>query len=968
MSKIGNISHLISEEQENKNLLINSNDSNNNISKIINSQPQLTKKYSIDELNYLKDDIMYYFKQKFEEYSTNLYENIIKINKIEKNFEEMTNNININYNKIIDTQAKMQSELDKVKNYDSFSNNVNDKLISHEVRLNNLREEFSKATQKYDKIYLDNLELPGFIGRCAKYKNCQIFFNEVIKNLGTLNQIFFNEVIKNLGTLNQFREKNILDLKSYKEKLENIIKSFNILVDNNNKAQIKYVNSLNQKNITDCKNMMDILDEKIRDVKVDNAKYSLDIMRKTEEMHKKWDKIEKIKDEIFEEFNKKSNEFNKINSDTLDKFDEFKKEYKIIRDKFFELADFIKDIRFQKNIKNIYSQILYRKNIKSICKSLNELNDIKNYEKGDEKDLELIKNISTIERMNFKINKNNSTCEQNLNTSQDLSPDKLNEYIHNKTHHIKKSVEYNSPYKSNKINRNDRISLIRNNKTIDYTQKSFNNKDLKNLSVFSYQSSGKIENDKEKEKEESKNNIYNNYIKKKSNQKIIIESKFETSTPSKKKTIKKPSNEDSNSIALDNQSTNANYNNSNSNTVNDINNNNYSFSSVSAFSLNYNNNNPNANTNANNKISFNDICLQANDKVIKEMASELEQSTAKKDYKPSIKEKIEPKNLNKEVKEEKENLDTSNSNKNNKKDNIKNTIRNSKDIKSNSSLKKESNELILYGNNPKAIDKKFFMTEKKLLDLEEFTKDKFMEIKSQIEKLKVVNPDVNQNKLGKSNALSFNSYRDKGTIFSNNTKNEGSNTTNSSFTKNVSNKLKFLNQKINENKSARKKLENNKKEFDLTCHNFRKNKFYNFEQISQKIFNSSCKKIKTYANDEKEKEKEKEKNLVSPRAKEYIKNKIVSRNDINAFDPKKSENNFFYEKKKWETIDNIKVKNNDSKRQKNRNISSGNIYLTKKNGECVSFNEADIKLVYLNKFVNNKLPYAPGETFLGEKK
>ena len=948
MSKIGNISHLISEEQENKNLLINSNDSNNNISKIINSQPQLAKKYSIDELNYLKDDIMYYFKQKFEEYSTNLYENIIKINKIEKNFEEMTNNININYNKIIDTQAKMQSELDKVKNYDSFSNNVSDKLISHEVRLNNLREEFSKATQKYDKIYLDNLELPGFIGRCAKYKNCQIFFNEVIKNL---------------GTLNQFREKNILDLKSYKEKLENIIKSFNILVDNNNKAQIKYVNSLNQKNITDCKNMMDILDEKIRDVKVDNAKYSLDIMRKTEEMHKKWDKIEKIKDEIFEEFNKKSNEFNKINSDTLDKFDEFKKEYKINRDKFFELADFIKDIRFQKNIKNIYSQILYRKNIKSICKSLNELNDIKNYEKGDEKDLELIKNISTIERMNFKINKNNSTCEQNLNTSQDLSPDKLNEYIHNKTHHIKKSVEYNSPYKSNKINRNDRISLIRNNKTIDYTQKSFNNKDLKNLSVFSYQSSGKIESDKEKE--ESKNNIYNNYIKKKSNQKIIIESKFETSTPSKKKTIKKPINEDSNSIALDSQSTNANYNNSNSNTANELNNN-YSFSSVSAFSLNYNNNNPNANTNTNNKISFNNICLQANDKVIKEMASELEQSTAKKDYKPSVKEKIEPKNLNKEVKEEKENIDTSISNKNNKKDNTKNTLRNSKDIKSNSSFKKESNELILYGNNPKAIDKKFFMTDKKLLDLEEFAKDKFMEIKSQIEKLKVVNPDVNQNKLGKSNALSFNSYRDKGTMFPNKTKNEGSNTTNSSFTKNVSNKLKFLNQKINENKSARKKLENNKKEFDLTCHNFRKNKFYNFEQISQKIFNSSCKKIKTYSNDEKEKEKEK--NLVSPRAKEYIKNKIVSRNDINAFDPKKTENNFFYEKKKWETIDKIKVKNNESKRQKNRNISSGNIYLTQKNGESVSFNEADIKLVYLNKFVNNKLPYAPGETFLGEKK
>ena len=54
--------------------------------------------------------------------------------------------------------------------------------------------------------------------------------------------------------------------------------------------------------------------------------------------------------------------------------------------------------------------------------------------------------------------------------------------------------------------------------------------------------------------------------------------------------------------------------------------------------------------------------------------------------------------------------------------------------------------------------------------------------------------------------------------------------------------------------------------------------------------------------------------------------------------------------------------------QKSRNINLGNIYLTQKNGENVSFNDTDIKLVYLNKFVNNKLPYAPNDAFLGEKK
>ena len=958
MSKSGNISHLISEEQEVKNFIINSNENNNNLSNIINAQTNLTKKYKIDELNYLKDDIMQYFKEKFEGYSTKLYEYLIKINKIEKNFEDMTEKINLNYNEIVHSQAIMQSELDKVKNYDSFSNNVNDKLISHEVRLNNFREEFSKATQKYDKIYLDNLELPGYIGRCAKYKNCQIFFNEIIKNL---------------GTLNQFREKNILDWKSYKEKLENIIKSFNILVDNNNQAQIKYINSLNQKNITDCKNMLEIIEEKIRDAKVDNAKYSLDIMKKTEEMNKKWDRIDNIKDEILEEFDKRSNEFKKMNNDTLDRFDEFKKEYKIIRDKFFELADFIKDIRFQKNIKNIYSQILYRKNIKNICKSLNELDEVKNNNKREEKDLELIKNISSIERMNFKINKSN-TFEQNVNISQDIPHDDLNEYIQNRKHNIKKSVEYNSPYEYNKVSRNDRISLTKGNKTFECIERTNNiNKEIKNCTIYSYSNNNKEENDKEKDtdKEESKSNIFNNYIKKKGNQKIIIESKFDSSISSINKAIKKSNNEDSNSLALDNQSTNANYN--NSNTANELNNNiNYSFSPVSAFCLNNSNTNHN-NSNNNKNIITKDIRIENNDKVIKEMSPELEQSTAKKDYKSldKKKEKIEPVNLNKTIKEEnekeKKNLDSSYANNsNNKKDIYKNNLRNSrkfnnesdKSFKSFSSLNKEKNELILYGNNPKAIDKKFFMTDKKLLDLEEFTKDKFIEIKNQIEKLKEIKPDNNQQKAIKSNISTYNSYREKGNSLINNAKNEN----NTSFTNNMSNKLKFLNQKINENKSERKNLENKQKAFDLTCQNFKKSKFYNLEQVNQKIFNSSCKKIKTNSNDEKEK------NLVSPKTKQFVKNRLISRNDLSVLEHKKSDNNIFFEKKKWETIDNAKIKNNENKKQKNRNISSGNIYLTQKNGENVSFNEADIKLVYLNKFVNNKLPYAPNEAFIGEKK
>ena len=74
-------------------------------------------------------------------------------------------------------------------------------MVLKEVRITNIREDFTNATQKYDKIYLDNLEVPGYIGRCSKYANCKIFFTDIIKEM---------------DKFNTYREKNIIDLCTYK--------------------------------------------------------------------------------------------------------------------------------------------------------------------------------------------------------------------------------------------------------------------------------------------------------------------------------------------------------------------------------------------------------------------------------------------------------------------------------------------------------------------------------------------------------------------------------------------------------------------------------------------------------------------------------------------------------------------------------------------------------------------------------
>ena len=152
---------------------------------------------------------------------------------------------------------------------------TNDNITSHEIRINNLREDYTRTVQKYDKIYLDNLELPGYIGRCAKYKNCQLFFEDVIKEI---------------NKFNNYKEKNNIDLKTYKEKLEYTIKTFSNLLKNNNDAQIKYINQLNEKNIKESKNMVDILAERVMELRLENSKYSLDLITKSNEINKQMDK------------------------------------------------------------------------------------------------------------------------------------------------------------------------------------------------------------------------------------------------------------------------------------------------------------------------------------------------------------------------------------------------------------------------------------------------------------------------------------------------------------------------------------------------------------------------------------------------------------------------------------------------------------------------------------------------------
>ena len=636
------------------------------IEELIPNLPQFNKNYENKDMNIFKEDILNYLRDRDKCIFGLIQTYKEKIEKTESNYLELTKRISNNYSDILSSQAEINNRLDKTNNYESFSKKTNDQLISHEIRINNLREDFHKTTQRYDKIYLDNLELPGYIGKYSKYKNCQVFFEEVIKEL---------------NKLNSYKEKNTLDLKAYKEKMELNIKTFNALVDNNNKSQIKYINEMYEKNFKECKSMIDVVSERITDMRIENSRYAVELIGKSINLTKEWDKIQRIKEEIMHEFNDKIREFKIVSNNTIDSFDEFKSEFTSIKRKFLELAEFIRDVRFRKNI----GGDVKKKEIKCIIK---KITGKKTCGKSIDKEKERI-----LMEYNFKGDKND------LRQSVSQEPGgKIKNYIKGVTN-------------AEELKEDSKVHSISNDKSLKKSKsKVVGKNNLKNLNI----------------KEE------NSLIKRKHKNNTVVDVVHNL------RDLKKENNENHSQESENSENNSLSYINNNKN--------NLSVEGVGSKKTNYG-----TNSNSNNRYLFKDVPIDTDDKIINELASDLEQTNnkgnetkEKSDKIQTLINKIEPMNINMNINKI-ENLNYHNNEKNKEqKHQINNEIINDDSLKTNKETIQTDNILLNF--------------DKKLTNIEVYTKEKIIDLISQIENLRQL--FVNTNKIpNSSNSLTNPLYK-----------------------------------------------------------------------------------------------------------------------------------------------------------------------------------------------------------------
>ena len=787
------------------------------LSSLLKKPPHFEKKYQNEELNKFKDEILTYLSERNQHYLTliKFFQNKIQDSKSE--YMSQINNISQNYNSILTSQASLNNKIDKFSNFENFINKTNDQLITHEIRINNLSSDFIKSTQKYDKIYLDNLELPGYIGKYAKFKNCQAFFDNIIREI---------------DKINQYKEKNNLDLKSYKEKLDNILKSFHLLVRNNNESQMKYIKQLNDKCLKECKDMNELLNNRFCDLRIENAKYSIELVKKNEEMNNEWKKILEIKDNIINTVNEKITNFKNIFNANIISFNNFKKDYEDFKIELNDAISYYKEIKSE-NTNNINTNLnnntnssnnlngcfinnvpsLDKKNIKNISRKFSKRAKTKN-RYLDKK--QFIKNIS-----NLNANKNNYNNIFNEYKSNIIKIEKLEEINNNTGMNKEKERENKRRNNFNSVNKEKTLNSIEKYKYNSDCQQKRNGysykepRTNKNITKIEIESQNKINMNSDKNKkndtkniiqikineDKSTNIINNDSNKNEKNKDEIVIHKY--SKKNKKAIIQ--SNKSVKSDDLENNNI-SNINNGNSNTLNTTNDINYSMYSTNSI----------CNVN---RFILNDNILDANDKVIKELASELEQSTNKKDKLNSNAKKIEdnfkaicnkipPLNLNinknndknnepkentsiKTINNENENENEENNNNLNIPENIRiNTISTEKTEErkipaNNNSNNNNIGSININRNDYNLLNKKIDSFDKKLIDLENLLKGKIVEIFVQIENLqnknnyslnnkKYVKQKINNNNNVYMNTNINRNLTGPNELFNNNIKNKNS--------------------------------------------------------------------------------------------------------------------------------------------------------------------------------------------------
>ena len=233
---------------------------------------------------------------------------------------------------LVITDKDLKEKIDKL-----FQGKIElkDHILTNEIKLTNLEKEYQERVSKIEYVLSDSVIYPNVVGPKGKYKT----FHELIDFI--------------LFQLNQnivYREKNQLDVTSYKNKLENISQSLKMQLDN----IIKSTNEFTTKSVNDVeeriKGILSLYDDRFKGVRVENQNYIKNLEQFYHELKEDFKRLVNMKNNLYNRFSAEVYNIKRDNVQVVKLFGNYKKEFNLMKDRLTKLSEFIKDVRFRINV------------------------------------------------------------------------------------------------------------------------------------------------------------------------------------------------------------------------------------------------------------------------------------------------------------------------------------------------------------------------------------------------------------------------------------------------------------------------------------------------------------------------------------------------------------------------------------------------------------------------------------------
>ena len=307
------------------------NDSDRNREDILSISQKTIK----NDILHFKDDIL----KDLKTIQKNISEKFDMSNSlIKEKLEAYDRKMELYNEKIIKVTNLVISDKDLKEKIDKLVQNkleLKDQILTNEIKFSNLEKQFQERVGKIEYILTDSVVYPSIIGPKSKYKT----FHELIDYV--------------LFQLNQnivYREKNALDVTSYKAKLENISQSLKIqldtIINNTNQFTTKSVNELEER----VKGMLSLFDDRLKDVRVENLNYIKNLEQFYKDLKEDFKRLVNMKNNLYNKFNAEVFNMKRDNIQVVKLFGNYKREFNLMKDRLTKLSEFIKDVRFRINI------------------------------------------------------------------------------------------------------------------------------------------------------------------------------------------------------------------------------------------------------------------------------------------------------------------------------------------------------------------------------------------------------------------------------------------------------------------------------------------------------------------------------------------------------------------------------------------------------------------------------------------